>query len=391
MSNNIALIGMPNVKNYGDPILFRSAEYLIKEAVPESTIIELDLNGFDPSVYKNLASKTLTLFALVFSKLGLKNSKLVYNLQFNATKIRHNSYYERILSLVDTAVFAGGGIIKYKYENLGEKISAIVKIAEEKGIDVKFHSVGIEDYSETNIKCQELKKSLNSDCVSAISTRDDFGTLKDFYIDNSNIKLASVVDSAFWVNRAYHSSLTEKSEDIIVGLGIARSNIFVDNGISFDEQDQINFWVNLVETLDKSQLKWEFYTNGAQADIDFLNTLLKTSFFEKYEKKIITNIPDSDVDLVNIINRFSKVFSIRMHASIVAYSLEIPSFGLIWNDKVKMFSKIINHENRYFSPHDINFQEVVSEIIDSEFTEKDRLTRDGERLKTSEFILSQFK
>lgn len=392
MENNrrrIGLIGMPNAKNYGDPILFKSAEYLIKKVDPDLSITELDLNGYDPSVIKKIVSKSLTLISIIVSKIGFSNSELVYQLQHNATKVRHNSYYKSIMSKIDTAIFAGGGVIKYKYENIDQKISAIVSIAEKMGIDVKFHSVGVEGYSESNLKCQKLKKSLNSDSVSSISTRDDFEILEKNYIDNPKITVSSVADSAFWVNCVYSDVISPKGDDFIVGLGVGRGNIFVDNGVNFDENDQIEFWLSFVKLLDDMKIKWEFYTNGALADIEFLNKLLLNKYFQNSENKILTNNPIDDVHLINIINKFSTVFSIRMHSSIVAYSLEIPSFGLVWNDKVRILSQIIGHENRYYTPEQINIDQIVKSMIDSKFTDLDINTRNTERQKTLDYLVEQ--
>lgn len=40
------------------------------------------------------------------------------------------------------------------------------------------NGVGIEGYSETDIRCQRLKKAINQDCFKVITTRDDIDTLK---------------------------------------------------------------------------------------------------------------------------------------------------------------------------------------------------------------------
>lgn len=57
--------------------------------------------------------------------------------------------------------------------------------------------------------------------------------------------------------------------------------------------------------------------------------------------------PKSVDELVNIISSFDAAVVTRLHSSIIAYSFDIPTIGLVWNNKQLMFGKAIKHSERF--------------------------------------------
>ena len=98
----------------------------------------------------------------------------------------------KITKDLDVLIFVGGGLIKFKQQNFHYIITDIIKVAQDLKIPVVFNSVGVEGYDLQDVNCQMLKHAINSKCVKAISTRDDFDLLKNSYIENNKIKLLAI-------------------------------------------------------------------------------------------------------------------------------------------------------------------------------------------------------
>ncbi len=258
------------------------------------------------------------------------------------------------IKFCDAVIFAGGGIIKYKYENFYRYTFDIINEAQKYNIPVYFNAVGVEDYDGNNENCLLLKDAVNKDCVKAISIRDDAQLFEKSYNTNKNIKIISVFDSAVWAKDVYKKTLSEKSGGYI-GLGIAREGLFVDNGVDFvDKQFQLDYWKNTVSLLEEKGYKWKLFTNGAYSDEIFaLEILDYIGHGEKLPRPLVSS------ELVNGINSFDAVIATRMHSNIVAYSLGIPSVGLVWNDKLKMWGEKIGHPERFILPENLTADNTV--------------------------------
>lgn len=199
----VAVIGLYAIKNAGDNILCEATQYLIKQKNPEVQIVEVDVNPRIKSY------KGLELIPFWISKVLIRVSGSIFKYE-NSSRFRYyyeyfmwwlkiNHKFKTQLKDVDAIVFAGGGFLKFRTQGLNYYVEQIMKIARKNNIPVMMNGVGIEGYSETDIRCQRLKKAINQDCFKVITTRDDIDTLKNNYIVNPNIKIAHVGDPALWV------------------------------------------------------------------------------------------------------------------------------------------------------------------------------------------------
>lgn len=380
----IVLAGLPYVTNHGDTVLFESTEFLVEKTLEnlsiEAEIERLDLHGYK----KGLAE----LLGKVLNRL--------YNSAFGDLKKDHHSRYhysirKRIFSLIlkrqfrdaiinaSAIIVAGGGLVKYKYETFDYRLNLLVSEAEKLGIPIYFNAVGVEGYSETDIRCQELKRTLNSGNIKAISTRDNIDLLSNKYIEKPSIILKKVADSAFWSNEVYR--IEKKSNSNIIGLGVVRGNIFKDNGLNITEEKLFGLWEDIIKKLDEKGIEWKLFTNGLEEDNKFMYSLLER-VNRKSEYESITYIPKTPEELVEIISKFNKVIACRMHASIIAYSLNVPSVGLVWNDKIKMFGESIGYSERFITVDKIEPEYIVEKLIGIENSVKDEEFKNSYRETT---------
>ncbi|HOB20834.1 MAG TPA: polysaccharide pyruvyl transferase family protein [Candidatus Atribacteria bacterium] len=224
----LVLAGFDKVKNFGDPILYRCAEYLIRDLVKGSDVEIVHLNLFgsgSTGKIKGLQLKAVN--SLIWRiKKRKKADRLVSLLENHAVKTSVSRYYKRALKDASCLIFAGGGLIKYKYETFDYRLRLLIRQAEKQGIPVALNAVGVEDYSEANTRCQLMKKALNSPVVKMITTRDDIELLNNKYITNNDIVTARVADPAFWCDVVYN--IKKKADSDVIGLGVVRSGIFKD-------------------------------------------------------------------------------------------------------------------------------------------------------------------
>ena len=366
----IVIAGFPNVKNFGDPILFECTEYLLKSIVNDDSIeiARLDLFGERKKGLIGFLIRALDRILNILFSIEKRDSTLFYYIQKSLIKYNCKEYYRKIILDADAIVFAGGGMIKYKYETFDFRLTILTEMARKQNIPVAFNAVGVEGYSEDNIRCKKMKKALNSDIIKSITTRDNIELLNEKYIFNPNIYTDKVADSAFWSNEVYKVSKDRNSE--IVGLGVVRGGIFQDNGISITEEQLLNLWVGIITELDLRSIKWNLFTNGLEADNEFLYRLLE-KVDGSARKEELVRIPKNSQELVEIVSGFKKVIACRMHASIISYSLDVPSIGLIWNDKIRMFGETIGHQDRFISHQEFSPKYIVDKLTNMELNEED--------------------
>lgn len=258
------------------------------------------------------------------------------------------------ISYVDAIIFAGGGIIKYKYEKYHEILPEILEVAQDKNIPVYFNSVGVEGYNGDDERCQRLKKAINYPCVKGFGIRDDYALFCEKYIENSLARVTPLFDPAVFCKNTYKNIVTQKKSDYI-GLGIAREGLFIDNEIpSIDRAFLMDFWKNLVTELESRGMKWKIFTNGAKMDEKFAEEILD---YIGHGEKVPT--PLGSQELVSNIRQFRAVIACRLHSNIIAYSLEIPSIGLVWNDKLTLWGEKIGYPERFLRADEIQASHVA--------------------------------
>lgn len=108
-----------------------------------------------------------------------------------------------------------------------------------------------------------------------------------------------------------------------------------------------SIYKGIVAELDKRGLAWEFFTNGMEKDYNFGIALIEELGLDR-KTYLRDNVKNSQ-DLIDRISSYRAVIASRMHANIIATSLDVPSVGLVWNDKMNLFAETVGCEDRYLS------------------------------------------
>lgn len=261
----------------------------------------------------------------------------------------------------DVVIFGGAPVFNYLYQNFYERTAVTLEIAEEYKKPVIFSAVGVEQYGEKNAKCQRLKKTLNFDCVKQITTRDDFSLLQK-YIDKEDIVVKKVADPAVFSAQIFdkYRSVQKNSSKKKIGLFVLRANGFVDNKIDFSRYEAAEFWKKLSNELDDRGYDYELLTSGHFGDEAYLDFLIRNYGVDA--KKCVFNM-NTPENLIKKISSYDAVVTCRLHPSIISFSLDVPSIGIVWNSKVRNFYKNIGYEDRLVEINQgINVDEVIDKI-----------------------------
>lgn len=264
---------------------------------------------------------------------------------------------EKAIQKADVVVFGGAPLFNYKYQPFYERTAVTLELAQKYNKPVLFSAIGVEGYDDDNKKCQRLKKTLNFDCVKQITTRDDFEKLEK-YKENENLVIEKVSDPAVFTSRVFKNYISEKEEKK-VGIFVLRGHGFKDNGFDFSRDDSAEFWKRIVSELEKEGYDYELLTSGHFGDEAFLDYLIRNHGIDAEKCVFNVNTPEF---LIEKISSYDAVVSCRLHPSIISFSLDVPSLGIVWNYKVKHFYESIGYADRVIEVENLNPQSVVKKI-----------------------------
>jgi polysaccharide pyruvyl transferase WcaK-like protein len=306
------------------------------------------------------------LLSTVMKNLKIKSTKYVINsreasivsgryLKSKNPKFLKNA--ETLIQHSDLIVFGGAPMFNYLYQTFYERTAVTLEIAQKYNKPVIFSAIGVEAYDEDNAKCQRLKKALNMDCVKQITTRDDFELLQK-YKENEGMRIDKVADPAVFSSSIFRNQIEEK-KDKKIGIFILRANGFVDNKIDFSRDESAAFWKSLILELKSKGYDCELLSSGHFADEAFIDYLIRKYHINAGRCVFNMNTPEK---LIQKISSYDAVISCRLHPSIIAFSLDVPSLGIAWNTKVRGFYDSVGYGDRVVEAEGIDAKKVVEKI-----------------------------
>lgn len=377
----ICFVGLYNEKNLGDPIIGDCVEWLYARALTPEAIhakrLTVDCLNYNPTIVTRITNSLRRLAR-----------KPLYHLFHSIISREYTKYYLKEIKGSQLIVVVGGGLIKYTTQYFGFGLQGLLKAAAKENINVVFNAVGVEGYDKNNSRCKKLKKILHLPALKKITTRDDIDTLIYNYMGGSpNIPCNLVCDPAVWASEVY--GITRKLKSNVMGIGVCREDMLQAHGYGISSSAFFDFYVTLVKTLAKEDHQVELFTNGLPEDnktaIKIKQTLGEAGL------EIDCRIPTSSKELVEIVSNYKCVVAARLHACIIAYSLEIPVIGLVWNDKLLFFGKNIGCEHYFIKPHDLSVDFVRAQLEDALNHPYDQTVRERYRASIEEDICSSVK
>lgn len=323
------------------------------------------------------------LIRICFEKLLKTVLKNLNVTDFTVERMPLKEVDEEKISAADMIFFPGGALFGLNYLNFFEHIDKITTIAEENSIPVIFSSLGINNMDATEEGEQKLVEILKRNCIKSISVREN-AQLFRFFAKDSSLEIVPVCDPAVWTKYVYNNEiqniLAERKNRSVktVGINVVRGGLFKDNGKTWTLGTEEKYLIELKQLLENEGLEVRFFTNGSTLDDNAL-----AHFAKKYQ------IPDAQLvfpaatsEMVEAIAGFDVVITLRMHASIISYALDIPSVNLVWNDKISFF-----YENIGYSERAIPIEECTSELV---FEKAKALLADNDYSADENFLMTLY-
>lgn len=253
----------------------------------------------------------------------------------------------RAISRADVIVFGGAPLFNYRYQSFYLRTIRTLELAAEYEVPVIFSSIGVEPYSDTDERSQQLKRALQLPIVRQLTTRDDLDSAVR-YVDETGIPTALVSDPAVMADSVFGVESrpeggVQSTPDRCIGLVVTRAGIFEDNGIDFNETDQRNFWLDVIAELEARGDDYQLFTTGHFSDEMFLDSLVRNHGVSNKKAAVTLNAPE---ELIAELQKCDGVIAYRLHASITSFALGIPSIGLTWNFKVPDFYRSMGYPER---------------------------------------------
>lgn len=338
VNKNILLVGEWESSNLGDQILCSCVEYILKENLLNINVFRFDIsNGLGLGMKKKIKWLPYRLFYKFFS--DKDNRNLCYS-RLKASWIKKD--LKSIKNKIDLIIFCGGQMFM---DYFAHQIESVVEYSRKKSIPIFWNACGAGKCNETTI--QILKNCLRNSPKGYLTVRDNL----KFFSDVLKADPVLVPDPALF-SSSFKSDIAENI-DPIIGIGIMDPSSFKQYKI--DKNSLTLFIQKLIKKLIKDGYRIELFTNGAISD----ELYLKEIYDNLYTKDVsVASRPQNGADLINIISSYKKIISFRLHSHIVSYSCKIPSYGIIWDNKVKDFFVMTGNENNTCMLHELNIQKI---------------------------------
>lgn len=299
----------------------------------------------------------------------------IYPPLFNLLIFRdYKNYFEKQLKDCDAAIAVGGGLFKFTCENFSDGLLAAAMACNKLRIPFIINAIGVEGHNPDSHICRRLEKVVRQKSLVSISTRDDLETLKHMYIRDTIIPaVAKVADPAVWAAEVF--GISKNAESKTIGLGIARRDIFTDYGINFTPQELKQLYLTIAHLLKRNGYRVELFTNGSKADNEFAQEI----FDDLRNDGISLNLPADSTHLISLLSNYCGVIATRLHSCIIAYSLNIPAVGIVWNQKMAHFAADLHIAHLYKTPTEADATMYVSFLRELMSTGYDQSLRAAHR------------
>lgn len=314
----IAVVSFYAVTNIGDKILTDTVCWMLKKHGHQPFVVDIDAR-----------------YAFKYSGLcGKIERKIVPYFIKRDTEESINNYFESSFKGKDLILFAGGQIINMAISNCSENIYRITKIAERMGIPIAYNAVGLAGKAYDGAKGQYLQYALSSRNVVSITARERIADINQFLISKeSPCKAIWVSDTAVWCSDCYNIKRSEKAH--VVGINVISEKSLIPY---YNETiDPIETYVAIYKSIRSLGYECKFFTNGVPRDMLTVKEILNRLHLCAEDSVLYPSHTLKGSSFVKLLSSMSFIVSSRLHTSICAYSLRIPTVAFSWDDKIQTF------------------------------------------------------
>ena len=338
----ILIVGELFSENLGDGVICD----VVKKYFETDYIVDfLDLSGRKKINYynnKNDYSFNIWKEEIKYYKSNIK--KMLYKIGIRPKGKNINNIYEQFkcnfdqyirLNNPDLILFAGGQMF---IDTFIMQINYVCEYAKKNNIKIIFNACGVGKLLMDNI----LENIIKNESVKYISLRDGADNFEKKY----KYKPIDTYDTVVIANRFYSCQNNNKYD---LGVGIMLSQLQ-------SVKKQKKFWIKMLKKLKENKIEFKVFTNGSYKDQSFAKYVLMHAGYEY--KNILLKKPNTPEELIELINSFKSIISMRLHSLIIAYSFNIPTIAISWDKKVEHFFNKIKRQEMCYKIYDNKIYDV---------------------------------
>lgn len=376
----IAICGEIYSDNLGDGVIADSLSYLIHRAEPNAIVQRIDINDRPSSTSRSTRPKSskrplLHTIQQIPGFFGITPSLRWYRRLRELCRTLHASTkpIAKPFPPYDLVVIGGGQLIVDNDLWFPSRILLTLNRLHKHSRCFAIHACGTGS-TWSFVGRLLAKRILSNPKMISISLRDQSSinrAIQHLNCPPSSLHLAP--DPALWAAETYEVERNNKSQ--LFGLGIMTPPCEIQGSESsdakwLDEPFLVDFWLKLIEKMLTQELQIQLFTNG-DADDDYFAKTIFDRIPEHLKAQVqIAPKPSTPKELVQRIATYRGIIAMRLHASIIAYSLRIPCVALTWDDKLRQFGKLTATQERIFEQTNTTPTSLLAALqtaIDSNF------------------------
>ncbi|WP_026481513.1 polysaccharide pyruvyl transferase family protein [Ahrensia sp. 13_GOM-1096m] len=370
----LAIFNVKFSENIGDGLLATCLENQIRDFLPSVELQTFDLAGRvnygETNKYRHLLLRVLA---------HLPNNirqRVVRYLVASKVRTLKAKWYDEI-SNADAVIIGGGNLFQDDDLNFPTKIAAVIDAVLYYKKPLAIYAVGVT--ANWSTQAQALFDAIKNVDLVHCSVRDKLAQTawKNHFPDSQDaLILPDPALSVSWptTQKKKISSSKTRTYRPIIGLCITDPLILVRHSsdpLSTNVFQSVSNYISLIAGLVKRGYRIYLFCNGAREDYKLLEKIANTGVISDLINSSnvnVTNRPKNPFDLLEIIAIADVVIAHRLHACIAAHALDIPTFGLGWDNKVEAFFDF-SERRKYFIESKASSKEIISKV--------DRLLKEG--------------
>ena len=339
----VVLCGGAYSDNLGDVIIADCLAYALSQHLPRTQIVRMDISGrleygaagFGP---RGRIMRLLRAFPKVIG-----NFLALFAGSWYVKRVIEPSW-RRTLAHGDAIVIGGGQLFQDEHLNFPIKIWWLVRNIRRNSAGTAVYSVGVS--REWSLLGRLLFRPVFRSPRLYCSVR-DLRSKENLLTHLPQIAPSEVrvdPDPALLAHLVYRVGSGTMAKQFDVGIGLMDPSMLRydprQRHTAFDSTT--HKWISLIQELLSMKFSIGLFTNGTREDVAYLKHVAQE--FQTSPQLTILERASNPADFVSNMSRMRSTISHRLHASIVSYSLDVPSIGLQWDPKVESFYAMCDRE-----------------------------------------------
>ena len=354
----IAIAGEIYSANMGDRAIHGGLIYLFKRLDPTIEIISIDISGRMSHTSASTSIHFKQRLALLSTIPGFRYPLMFLKIIHQQAKMlqRQAEALRKVLTPSDMLVIGGGQMLMDDALNFPLKIAALTRQAQVLDLPYHFSACGV-GQTWSRLGGGMLRRSLAD--AQTITLRDHLSQQRLSTLA-PEVKSMVTLDPAIWAASVYPVQPVNRGG--CIGLGVINpreGNLHFEGGSRYSRRGWIALWLDLLRKLASVGPMVELFTTGSPADYAFAVELMDAAREQGHKQLSLAPLPDSPEAFVGSLCGYSVVVAARLHASILANAYQIPSVGLVWDQKVKSYYAETDQTDLCFSLTNLNTGDVA--------------------------------